>query len=281
MSVDPGRENEAQADVGKSWRQYPKHLTVWPSARVVVMFASLLASVTEFGSMSVNATSTPGFKGMPNILSTNSMETFRCKTMDSVIRSKPSLRNERYAININSHCMRFSGSRIQSCRAMRLVCDDNIKRQQPWQSLHHPPRVLGNAQDTCAPRSQHRPVTVFLKHPLQFLTSNSSSTMSVVCVCVSDCTATTPKLESSSAPCCESSCPAFAAMKRFPPRRGLSDRSAFGSVKRDRGRARFLAEPGVPLEALDAHAPCSASSRAAKASMASEPSRELKMPSRA
>ena len=279
MSVDPGRENEAQADAGKSWRQYPKHLTVWPSARVVVMFASLLASVTEFGSMSVNATSTPGFKGMPNILSTNSMETFRCKTMDSVIRSKPSLRNERYASNINSHCKRFSGSRIQSCRAMRVVCDDNIKRQQPWQSLHHPPRVLGNAQDTCAPRSQHRPVTVFLKHPLQFLTSNSSSTMSVVCV--SDCTATKPKLESSSAPCCESSCPAFAAMKRFPPRRGLSDRSAFGSVKRDRGRARFLAEPGVPLEALDAHAPCSASSRAAKASMASEPSRELEMPSRA
>ena len=69
--------------------------------------------------------------------------------------------------------------------------------------------------------------------------------------------------------------------RRFPPRKGLSDRSAFGSVKRDRGRARFLAEPGVPLEALDAHAPCSASSRAAKASMASEPSRELKMPSRA
>ena len=279
MLVDPGCENEAQADAGKSWRQYPKHLTVWPSARVVVMFASLLASVTEFGSMLVNATSTPGFKGMPNILSTNSMETFRCKTMDSVIRSKPSLRNERYAININSHCMRCSGSRIQICRAMRVVCDDNIKRQQPWQSLHHPPRVLGNAQETFSPRIQHRPVTVFLKHPLQFLTSNSSSTMSVVCV--SDCTATKPKLESSSAPCCESSCPAFAAMKRFPPRRGLSDRSAFGSVKRDRGRARFLAEPGVPLEALDAHAPCSASSRAAKASIASEPSRELEMHSRA
>ena len=107
MSMDPGRENEAQADAGKSWHQYPKHLTVWPPARVVVMFANLLAYVTSFESMSVNFTSTPGLKGMPNILSTNSMEAFRCKTMDSEILSKYSVRNEKYATNINSHCMRF------------------------------------------------------------------------------------------------------------------------------------------------------------------------------